>query len=419
VKVLTAAGGYASVHAAQHSGFLEGGGSVGVGSVQLIAASDQLRSITYSGVYRTNPWVWACVRAKARGLARFPLHVFELDADGNRTRVRSDLPSTPGRLTAGAQLDQLLRQPDPGRSRHASLRSMVTSRLVHGNALWEIVRERGRITALRPHPWPRTVAADDRYELHPSGWGGDIRRLAPEDVIHFGRHEDPDGPVAPSPIAPLSATLALYDAIARHLAAFFRHEARPSGHLEVPAGLTPEQQDRVRAAVMQLYAGPENAGKVAITSGKWTSITADNEHSQVVELAKASREEVTAAFDVPPPLIGILERAIFSNVRELRSYWTRDIVGADASDVESELTAQLLSRQASWSGLFLEFALAEHLRPDIEARAETYEKLRRVLTIDEIRALENRRPLAIPGVTDVPLLPAGELPAAAPPTEGA
>lgn len=421
MKVLDADGSYTEVHAASHSGlsgFLEGRSAGAGGSVQLIDVPERLRSVTYAGIYKTNPWVWACVRAKARGLARFPLHVFALDADGNRSRVRSDLPGSLGRLSAGQQLDALLRQPAPDRSRHASLRSMVTSRLVHGNACWEIVRERGRIVALAPHPWPRVAAFGDHYELQGATWGAETRRVMPEDVIHFGRHEDPDGPVAPSPIAPLSATLALYDAIARHLNAYFANQARPSGHLKVPAGLSPEDQERVRQSVLKLYTGPESSGRVAITSGDWTSITHEPEHSRVIELAKASRDEVVAAYDVPPPLVGILERAIFSNVKELRSYWTRDVIGADAGDVESELSAQLLSRQPSWSNLFVEFALAEHLRPDIEARAETYEKLRRVLTIDEIRSLENRMPLKIVGVTDVPLLPAGELPASAPLTGG-
>jgi HK97 family phage portal protein len=418
MKVLTATGAYAEVHAAQAtSGFLEGG-TVGGGVIELVSASDQLRRITYSGVYKTNPWVWACVHAKARGLARFPLHVFEFDDDGNRTRVRSDLPQrTSGPLTAGQQLDALLRQPDPERSRQASVRGAVTSRLVHGNAAWEIVRERGRISALKPHPWATGIRwVDDHYEVNPTGWGGERRRLSPDDVIHFGRGEDPESLVAPSPIGALSATLALYDAIARHLQAYFRHQARPSGHLKVPTGLSDDDQRRIREAVMLLYAGPDNAGKVAITSGEWTSITAEPEHTRVVELAKASREEVMAVYDIPPPMVGVLERAIFSNVKELRSYWTRDVVGAEASNFEAELMAQLLTRQRSWSSNFVEFALAEHLRPDIEARADTYEKLRRVLTIDEIRALENRKPLNIRGVTDVPLLPAGEMPAAGPQT---
>lgn len=417
MKVLTATGAYADVHAAQRSGFLEGGSTVGA-SIELVSVSDELRRITYTGVYKTNPWVWACVHAKARGLSRFPLHVFEYDAAGNRTRVRSDLPGqSPGPLTAGQHLDQLLRQPDPERSRQASFRSAVTSRLIHGNALWEIVRERGRVTALKPHPWSKVSVVDNRYELNATGYTSDRRRLAPEDVIHFGRGEDPENLVAPSPIGALAATLALYDAIARHLHSFFKNQARPSGHLKVPLGLSPEDQERVRAMVMNLYAGPENSGKVAITSGDWTSITAEPEHTRVVELAKASREEVMAVFDIPPPMVGVLERAIFSNVKELRSYWTRDVVGSEASNFESELTAQLLSRQRSWSSNFVEFALAEHLRPDIEARADTYEKLRRVLTIDEIRALENRHPLNIRGVTDVPLLPAGEMPAAGPTSE--
>lgn len=421
MRVRTADGTYRAVHAAsaQLSGFLEGGAIPGE-SIRLIDVPDRWRSTTYRGVYLTNPWVWACVNAKARSLARLPIHVYELDADGNRARVRSDTPSGVGRLSAAAALDRLLRQPTPPISRQASMRALVVSKLVHGNALWSLERHLGQITSARLHPWRHVevTEGDDEPVEHYTVWdrnGSGRRHLLPDDVAHFGLGEDPDSAVAPSPIKALSATLALYDAIARQLAGFFGNQARPSGHLEVPANLSTEGQRAVREAVTKLYTAPEQAGTVAVTSGKWTSLTAEPEHTQAVALAKASREEVAAVYGVPPPLVGILDRAIFSNVRELRSYWVRDAVGSDAASIESDLAAQLLSRQPSWASLFAEFEMAEALRPDLEARAETYERLRRILTIDEIRRLENRAPLNISGVTDVPLLPAGEVPASSAP----
>jgi phage portal protein BeeE len=64
-----------------------------------------------------------------------------------------------------------------------------------------------------------------------------------------------------------------------------------------------------------------------VTSAEWQALSADPQASNIVELAKLSREEIAAAFQVPPPILGILERAIRANVTELRSQFLRDVVG--------------------------------------------------------------------------------------------
>lgn len=386
------------------------------GSIPLVPSMGRMRSATYRQIYLTNPWVWASVNMLARGVGRLPLHVYALDDRGRKTRVRGDVGLTPGRPLAGQTLDRLLSRPSAGISRNSFFAGTMRDWLVYGNALWEIERESGGglPSGLSRVEWRDVVRVVEgkagrasAYELR------DRERLLTRgvlagDVVHFGLGSD-EGALGVSPLESCRHTLALHDALVRHLVAFFGNSMRPSGHISVDK-LTEAKAEQIRQAIEELYASPENAGRVLITSGKWEGVADTLEHSQIIELIKASREEIAAAYSVPPPVLGILDQAIKSNVKELREHYGRESLGPWASDFEQELMAQLVAPQASWRGHFVEFQLAELLRPDLEARAMVYQRMQSVLTIDEIRGFENLPALDIPGVTDVPWAQSGAMP---------
>src|SRR5438105_700457 len=68
------------------------------GSIPMVAQGNMERRATYRAVYLTNPWVYSAVNKKAADVARCALHVFGLQDDGSRVRIRSDLPMDAGRL---------------------------------------------------------------------------------------------------------------------------------------------------------------------------------------------------------------------------------------------------------------------------------------------------------------------------------
>lgn len=383
-----------------------------LGSIALVPSLGRPRSATYRQIYLTNPWVWGAVNAIARGVSRNPLHVFELDRAAQKTRVRSDVPGRPAN-PAGADLDALLRGSVDRRSSRARWLATARDRLVYGNALWEIVESLGGglPRQLVQLPWRDVIVHDDTGELEYEivQRFGRSRRLRADSVVHFGLGADAESPVEVSPLESCRYTLALHEAVVRHLISYFANSARTSGHLKVDR-LTPERAKEIRDMIAELYASPENAGRVMVTSGEWQSTSDSPDHSQVVELVRLSREEIAATYGVPPPVVGILEQAIKSNVKELREQFLRDGIGIWAGDFESELQAQLIDPRPQWAGLFAEFQLAEALRPDLEARSSVYQRLQPYFTVDEIRGFENMRPLDMPGVTDVPWVASGAMP---------
>lgn len=404
MQLLTAQGSWASVPlASDRSGFLTGGPAV-ESTVDLIMGPDGLpRRAGYVDVYRANPWLWANVQLLARSMSRFPLKIFK-DLGDTKQRVK------PGAGSRVASLAAAVRRPGHGYSQQTLWHSTSVDRFVHGNGLWFIERDRvGMYTGFRRIPWRweahETVAGVLRY------WDTrkpNEKRLA-DDVIHFGSNLDCDDLVNPSPIQSLRATLALYDAVERTLLGFFKNSARPSGHLEIDRGTGKVAQGIIRAELEKLYTTPENAGKVLVTSGKWSSITETPEHMRVVELAKQSREEICAAYGMPPPMVGILDRAIMSNVRELRSHLGRDVVGPHAVLFEGDFDAQLIARDPLLGLAVAEFEMAAMLRPDLEARSATWKDQRYVRTLNEIRDDENLERIDHPDA-DVPWMPMNEQP---------
>src|SRR5690606_16308935 len=193
---------------------------------------------------------------------------------------------------------------------------------VFGNALWLTIDN--QITHV---PWQKvTVIEGDHVPILGYEVSGtkSSKFYAPEDVVHFSAGDDPESPLGVPPMEALKHTLALHEALQRHLIKFFENAARPSANLKVAPNADQKKLEFMRDQIRELYASPENAGRVMVTTGDFQPITAGHDHSQIVELAKLSREEIAAVFRVPAPVLGILDQAIKSNVKELREQYIRD-----------------------------------------------------------------------------------------------
>src|SRR5206468_4129004 len=115
------------------------------------------------------------------------------------------------------------------------------------------------------------------------------------------------------------------------------------------------------------------------------------EEAQYIETRKLNREEVCAAYDVPPPVVHILDRATFSNITEQMRSMYRDTMAPRLGLYESVLDAQLRPDFDPRGDLYAEFLMDEVLRGDFEQRAAAYETMTRIggMTPAEVRRAEN------------------------------
>ena len=372
-----------------------------LGALPMVPAMGVHRWATYRKVYLSNPWIYTGINKLAQALGRMPLCVYQNDPDGFPVRVRSDVSSA-GAPTAAARLDGLLQngykgqQPGQQMSRKAMITGTLIDRLVYGNALWIIQRDgMGGITGFRRIRWR------DVYRVEPDmdGWPvaywwrpwnglyyGPMQITPVSDCIHFGFGSDPEGIYGVSPIEAARHSIALYDACERHLQSYLGNSARPSGFVSLDKDLTEKRADAIRTFINEMYASPENAGKVIAAAGAtWQQMGDAPNQSAIVDLIKLSREESVAVLSLSPTDVGILDNAIKSNVKELREQFGRDSLGPWASDFEGEFGAQLLPQQPGWRGLSVKFDLSSLLLPDLEALAAVMDKMGPWMTVDEGR----------------------------------
>lgn len=375
----------------------------------------------FSDIYHSNPWVFAAVQAISWSLSRLPLKLYQRQGDGTVREIKTALPGSIGRPSIEQELAALLEMPEPGVSRQEWLRKLAIDKLVYGNSMFAMEDGASAVPASLAHvPWARvTVHTGDLIpiKLYEVKGSAAIRTFTPDKVLHFGRSGDLDSPLGLSPLQPLKYTVALHDSLARHLNNYFKNAARPSGLLKVPTGTDSTKLDKMQKAVEELYTAPENAGRVLVTTAEWQSMASDPQSAQIIELAKLSREEIAAAFQVPPPVLGILERAIQANVVELRSQFLRDVVGPHASEIEGHLNAQLIwnNPRLRAMGLFVSFDMMHALRPDLTDLSTVFEKLRHVLTPSEMREFIGYEPIGgdnpmVAKYMNVVWMPSGQVP---------
>jgi HK97 family phage portal protein len=346
--------------------------------------------MAYSELYRKQLWVFVLVNKIANATARLPLKVYrrrEAGRDDARDSAYGQLLASPS-----SQMDPFLFW--------LWTRSTID---IHGEAFWGKIRDGGgRPVELVPFH-PRYIFDDLRngqvtwrYE------SSDIRidNIARRDLVHF-RTFNPDSlRRGLSPLEPLRSTLENEDGARRANSSMWKRGARPSLILEHPASLSEPAIKRLSTQMAELHGGADNWGKALIVEEamKANVIPLNVEDLQYVESRKLNREEVCAAYDVPPPVVHILDRATFSNITEQMRSMYRDTMAPKLGLLESTLEFELRDGRFGddaepdfGADVYAEFLMDGVLRGDFEKRTAAYQQAIQSgwMTRAEVRELEN------------------------------
>lgn len=348
-------------------------------------------SATYAQIYGSQPYIFALVNKLARGVARLPLKQFNRAANDARERLD---PAHPLRM--------LIEQPFPRGSRFQLIEATVGNLCIYGNAAWW--KYRGGPGKPPEELWPLdwrymsfksgdTVPVDHYEYDGPAG----RRKFLADDIVHF-HWWSPRGPQGTSPLEPLRETLALESAGKRYAISSFAHGARPSGAVVTPKTLDPKQKEELRDELQTLNAGPDNAFRLALLDGgmDWKPFGHTAQEAETIEHRKLNREEACAVYDVPPPVVHILDRATFSNVSEQNKALYRETMGPYEVMLEETIEAQLIRDELAFLGTYCEFDLAEVLKADLPQRAAAYKQMENTISINDRRRLENLPPIGDP-----------------------
>ncbi len=336
------------------------------GSAQLIGRGP----ISYAGLFSSQPWIAAAVLRLLTWSVKVPLKCYRRLDDNSRELVEADHPA-----------QRIIERPWLGTeggttaSRVRLVMSLLGPMLVHGNSVTEIVEVDGD-DFLVPRDWRYITPVGPESGLELQGWRYEIaktRRDIPTGSAVHCAWWSPWGPLGISPLEMLGTTLKVEDAAQRYQAGLFANGARPPSAITADAEfLSLEKSDRqtilqqLREDVDQLYGGPDRAGKPALLPPglDWKGIGHTAVEAELIDQRRITREEVCGVYQIPPPMLGILDNATYSNIETQKDMAYTDALGPPLVLIEQTLSAAYLRDRLLEDDLYYEFDFGHVLRGD-------------------------------------------------------
>ncbi len=353
------------------------------------------RSATYEALYRTQPWVRAAVDVVTFGVGRTPWAAYvDADTEGERTRQRQ------------GPLADLLEEPYEGATPTLLKQAIAKNLMIHDNAI--VVQRFGGFgqppVELLPSSYGYwTILEDDNGRVDYYVFNGSIGNrpvklpFLPSEVLHFHFWGTSKSNSGDSRMEALRTTLMVEDATQRMVIAAFEHGMRPVGGYSVDGQLKKETAERLRAQLNEVYGGVENAFKVMLLEGgaKWQDMATNFVDAELRNIRLLNRDEVGAVLGVPAPIMGNLEKATFSNITEQHMMLYQDVLPNTTVVIEETLRTQMIKRQPTMRGQYVEFNFKAMLKGDPVKEIEAGVKAvgGPYMTVDEFRATQNMPPL--------------------------
>jgi len=326
-----------------------------------------------------SPIVYACVRVNADSLAAIPWRVAL--ADDAETEADRAHP-----------LWQLLERPNPLMG-GAKFRRAISSALDYSGGVFLFLATKGG-DPISSGKWPEAIWPIRDELVEPVRVGQNPVPVAWKTRNGNAEIEFPDHAVVhvywPDPADPFRGCGPMQAAwrSADHL---FRVEAFDDGLVENGGqiggvfthdnkAMDPKDREALEARIHQNHSRPQNDRKkiilpagVQFTQTSWSPVD-----MQAEKMRREKRDEIARTFGVPPVMLGHLEDANRSSLRELRRVYYENTVIPRADFIVEELATQLMPRlpaEAARVQVQLDYASTAAMREDADAQIGRMEKL--------------------------------------------
>ncbi len=356
-------------------------------------AESLIAAHAYAFMYQSQPWIATVVNKLAKAHARLPLKVYE----------RSDR----GRLDGSqSPYGRLLRSPSRTMAPKLFWLWVASTVEIEGEAfLYKDRNQLGVPVGLRPvHPTKVVNRRDPGtsemlWFIRNGGAETPVRR---SDLVHFRTFAPGTVHRGMSALEPLRSTLENEYGARRANNALWRRGASPSVTLRHPGRLKNQNVlDKLRDQWNETHGGVDNWAKPLILEEGMEADFHPNdlEALEFIDSRKLNREEVCAVYDVPPPVVHILDRATFSNITEQMRSMYRDTMAPRLAVFESVLDHELRDGRMGerrdpdfGDDYYAEHLMDEVLRGAFEARVQAMAQAIQTgqMTPAEARELENR-----------------------------
>ena len=343
---------------------------------------------TIESLWKTQPHLRTVVGFIARQMSQLSLKLYERDGDEIR-RVRD------------GNIAKMLRKPNGDETFSELMYSLVAEW-----ALWDdsyLVLMPDKTLRVFPKKW---VTAKKRNSFQTDGYvvvgpKGEKIELEADQVFRFKGWTPSDPLAATSPVETLKLMLE-----EQHDARVFRKQmwrkgGRFGGYITRPAG-APRWDDSARTRfdrMWQAFTGNKGsrAGDSPILEDgmeyKTTRVAAKED--QWLESVRASLEMCAQVYYVNPTMVGLLDNANFSNVREFRRSLYGDSLGPIVKKIEDRFNEFVLPALGAPENQYVEFNVEAKLRGSFEEQAAVVSTATGApwQTVNESRKLFNLSPI--------------------------
>lgn len=344
-------------------------------------------------LWRTQPYLRTVVTFLARNIAQLGLHTFVRVGETDRRRLRDD------------PLADLLRQPNPEQTTYELVFGLVADLALYDIAYWAVAESSDRPSGWLIRPiapsWVigsggGSLFAPEWYDVQPPN--GTKARLPADQMLVF-HGWDPGRPAGgSSPVVALKQILAEQIHAQAYRQQVWTRGGRVGAVLKRPRE-APVWSDAARERFAADWKsrwtgddGPKAGGTPILEDGmELQRLGFSAKEDDFIEAAKLSLQIVASVYHVNPTMIGLLDNANYSNVREFRRSLYGDTLGPIMSMVEDRLNAFLVPRVTSREGVYVEFNIGEKLQGSFEEQAVVLSTAtgRPYMTSDEARAKLN------------------------------
>ena len=298
------------------------------------------KTVDYLATYERAIWTYAAVYRIATTGAKVPFKIYKRRAtkSSKRTEVIDKL------------CNYILELPNPYTIRFNLWESTLAFAELTGNSYWELVSEGKKppeeIYVLRPDHIKIKPSRKKLIDAYIYNINGRAVRLLPEDILHFKYFS------SKSELYGTSANTAAEKSIILDLysldfnARFFKAGARIMGVLETDRHLSDKAMKRLSSKWIGKYGGYQKAFKTPVLEEglKYKGITSSHVDMEFIQQRKMVREEILAAYGVPPAIVGLFEYANYANSREQKKLFWEDTMLPKLIKMQEYVTAFLLPR---------------------------------------------------------------------------
>lgn len=322
-------------------------------------------------LWREQPHLRTVVGFVARNIAQLGLHVFERDAEDGRNRVRDGV------------LAELLAEPNDDTTTFELIEATVASRMLYDETYWFVgadPRAPGR-WVIRHVPTPWIIGTIGATAFNVQGYKvaipntttpGQWVEISSDDMIVFHGWNPTDPTSGTSPVHALKAILAeqIHAQVFRDQ--MWKRGGRVGTYLSRPkeSPWGEGARDKFIAQWQAQYSGDSasNAGGTPLLEDgmeiKQARFSAKDE--QFIEASKLSLETCAQVYYINPTMVGILDNANYSNVREFRKSLYGDTLGPEIERMQQRINRKLVPRIDGNPRRYVEFNLEAKLAGSFE-----------------------------------------------------